>query len=125
MHSFNCDSLSVASPGSVRASLIEKLRQLADDLEDVDKCLAARPPRSALNTWTTAERGVPCLVGLPLGHPILSDGKLTYSSELFYLDPHRGVARTMSRWYRLGTRVDPEFWAERLCGRAYPTEDTL
>jgi len=56
---------------------------------------------------------VPCLIGRPMGHPSIFDGKTACSSELFYLDPARGIARTMSRWYHLGTRVDAEYRSER------------
>jgi hypothetical protein len=71
-----------------------------------------------MNSWTLGRRSVPCLIGRPLGHPAILDGKPACSSELFYFDPERGIARTMSRWYRLGTRVDPDYWTERLAGRS-------
>ncbi|MGO6791073.1 hypothetical protein ACCT17_34160 [Rhizobium ruizarguesonis] len=100
--------------GSAPAALIAKLRQLADDLEDIDRCLAARPPTASFNSWTLGRRTVPCLVGRPMGHPSITDGKSACSSELFYFDEERGIARTMSRWYRLGTRVNPEYWEDRL-----------
>ncbi|MFA1676067.1 DUF6634 family protein [Rhizobium mongolense] len=36
------------------------------------------------------------------GHPHLKDGREIVTSQLFYLDPERAVARTLNRWYRLG-----------------------
>lgn len=112
------DSAFVAWNGVSRSLLIDRLRRLANDLEDIDRCLEARAPRAAMNSWTVGRRFVPCLVGRPLSHPAIPDGKPACSSELFYFDPERGVARTMSRWYRLGTRVEPDYWAERLAGRS-------
>lgn len=104
--------------GMSRLSLIACLRRLADDLEDVERCWEAQTPMAAINSWSLGKRAVPCLIGRPLGHPAISDGKPACSSELFYFDPYRGIARTMSRWYRLGTRVDPDYWNERMAGRS-------
>ncbi|MGO4117005.1 DUF6634 family protein [Rhizobium leguminosarum] len=118
---FDGDSHHFLCSGSDPASLIARFRQLADDLEDIDKCLAARPRTASLNSWALGQRTVPCLIGRPIGHPIVSDGRTACSSELVYLDPDRGVARTMSRWYRLGTRVDPEYWGERLREEVNPS----
>ncbi|ASR08855.1 hypothetical protein CHY08_18125 [Rhizobium leguminosarum bv. viciae] len=110
--------------GMSQAPLVDRLRRLADDLENIDKSLGARPPVASLNSWTLGHRAVPCLIGRPIGHPVISDGKPACSSELFYLDAERGFARTMSRWYRLGTRVDPEYWGERFREKGKPFEDS-
>ena len=104
--------------GVSRSSLVQKLRCLADDLENVGKCNDPLVRPVAINTWALAQRSVPCLIGRTLGHPSIGDGRPALSSELFYLDPERGIARTMSRWYRLGTRVDPDYWSEDLAGRS-------
>ncbi|OWV90374.1 DUF6634 family protein [Rhizobium sp. R693] len=111
--------------GGARASLIESLRRLADDLENLDQCAEAQAPSAAMNSWTLGKRAVTCIIGRPIGHPLIYDGRPAFSSELMYFDPERGLARTMSRWYRLGTRVEPEYWSERLRGRAGLLEDTL
>ncbi|QRM56891.1 hypothetical protein F3Y30_11350 [Sinorhizobium sp. BG8] len=111
------DSLIEGWFGMPRASLIEDLRKLACDLESVDGCVQAPSPSVAINSWSLARRTVPCLIGRPIGHPSIRDGKQALSSELFYFDPERGIARTMSRWYRLGTRVDPEGWDEGMGDR--------
>ncbi|AJD41707.1 MULTISPECIES: DUF6634 family protein [Rhizobium] len=110
------DSVFQAWFGMSRTCFIESLRCLADDLENVDQCAQALSPDVAINTWALAKRAVPCLIGRPIGHPSVADGKPAASSELFYLDPERGIARTMSRWYRLGTRVDVEYWSDRVAG---------
>ena len=44
------------------------------------------------------------LKGIVTGHPRLQDGKEIITSQLFYLDPDRGIARTMNNWYRLSNR---------------------
>lgn len=98
--------------GMSRETLVHALRCLADDLENVSNNLEALPT-VAINSWALSQRSVPCLMGRTLGHPAIGDGRPALSSELFYLDPERGVARTLSRWYRLGTRVDPGYWNER------------
>jgi hypothetical protein len=112
------DSLFQEWYGLPKASFVERLRRLANDLENVEQCSEAQAPGAAMNSWTLGSRSVPCLIGRPLGHPAIFDGKPACSSELFYFDPERGIARTMSRWYRLGTRVDPDYWTERLAGRS-------
>ncbi|MGO7904198.1 DUF6634 family protein [Rhizobium leguminosarum] len=62
------------------------------------------------------ERSVPCLVGRTTGHPGITDNRVACTTELFYLDKEHGLARTMSRWYRLGARVPPDFWNDRVRG---------
>lgn len=116
------DSISRAWFETHGAALIEKLRRLADDLENIDRCADAIALKAAMNSWTLGMRSVPCLIGRPVGHPVISDAKPAFSSELFYLDPIRGVARTLSRWYRLQGRVDPEYWSERLRENVGPSE---
>lgn len=44
------------------------------------------------------------LSGVVCGHPRLEDGKEIVTSQLFFLDPDRGIARTMNNWYRLSKR---------------------
>ncbi|RWX13635.1 hypothetical protein EHI42_19770 [Rhizobium hidalgonense] len=116
------DSIFERWRGSQPKTLIDNLRRLADDLEDIDACVVARPPATSINSWAIAQRAVPCLIGRPMGHPVVSDGKSACSSELFYLDAERGIARTMSRWYSLGTRVDPEYWGEKFRHMGKPFE---
>lgn len=45
------------------------------------------------------------LSGVVSGHPRLADGREIITSQLFYLDEGRGLARTMNRWYRLYSSV--------------------
>lgn len=108
----SCDSAIQTWFGMSRTSLAASLRNLADDLESIPDDVEALPA-VAINSWALVQRPVPCLMGRTLGHPSIGDGRPALSSELFYFDPERGVARTLSRWYRLGTRVDPGYWNER------------
>ncbi|MCY1304647.1 hypothetical protein D9M70_544080 [compost metagenome] len=103
--------------GMSRTSLVAKLRSLADDLEASNSIDVGALPAVAINSWAIAQRPVPCLMGRTLGHPSIGDGRPALSSELFYLDSERGIARTMSRWYRLGTRVDPDYWNRSVARR--------
>ncbi|MFN7090865.1 MAG: DUF6634 family protein [Allorhizobium sp.] len=41
--------------------------------------------------------------GIVTGHPLLPDGDEVVTSQLIYMNPDIGLARTLSRWYRLGT----------------------
>lgn len=109
--------------GTSRAKLVEKLRRLADDLENIDRQPDRTAPEVTMNSWTLGKRTVPCLLGCPIGHPSIGDGKSAYSSELFYLDQERGIARTLSRWYQLGTRAAPGCWEERLPKKPGPSGD--
>jgi hypothetical protein len=92
--------------GMNRLALACHLRRLADDIErlnpDFDDLVA-------INSWTLTKRDVPCLTGHPTGHPVIGDGRQARTSELFYFDPEKGIARSFSRWYRLGTRAYPAY----------------
>jgi hypothetical protein len=100
--------------GSDASSLIANLNDLLRDLEGINlrgrvdfKC-----PAPEINQWALAKRAVPCLIGNVTGHPTLGNGA-TATSELFYIDPERGYARTLSRWYHLRTPIVPESFAFR------------
>ena len=44
------------------------------------------------------------LIGTVIGHPRLCDGRTILTSNVAVLKVDTGLARTMSRWYRLGDR---------------------
>lgn len=95
--------------GMRRLELAAKLRLLADDVE------RGEPPTAdtvgaAVDQWALARRSVPCLIGIPSGHPTVEDGAPFFSSELFFMDIEQGFARSFSRWYQLHNRVEPDFW---------------
>ena len=87
-----------------------KLRALAVDLEALaaghlpDVTVLEDAP--ILDRWSLAERSVPCLIGMQSGHPLLTGNAGMVTSGLYFLDLKAGVARTLSRWYRLGREQD-------------------
>lgn len=89
--------------GYSKTGLVEKLRRLADDLEDAETSAKANVPGAFLKDWFLVQRSVPSLVGQSFGHPNIVDGRTACTSQLFFLDERRGLARTLSRWYSLGS----------------------
>lgn len=100
--------------GMTSEALIAHLRQLADELEIVERGTTPLASKVLINDWALARRTVPCLMGFPTAHPKIEDGSPICSSGLYYLDESRGLARSFSRWYRLGRRVAPEFWNQKI-----------
>lgn len=92
---------------STAARTTERLRSLADDLETISEGVVVRPPTALLTSWSFATRASPCLIGHAFGHPNIDDGRRAYTSEIYYVDPSRRLARTLSRWYQLGTYEPP------------------
>lgn len=43
------------------------------------------------------------LTGIVDGHPTLRPGRKITTSQVYFIDSDRGIARTLSRWYRLGS----------------------
>lgn len=59
-----------------------------------------------LDRWQIASRTVPCLIGLSTGHPKLpGKERPIITSDLLLLSETVGLARTGSRWYRLGKKA--------------------
>ena len=66
--------------------------------------LAAAP---MLDFWAiTAVDGCLALTGVVTGHPVLEHGARIITSPLLWLSDDRRAARTLSRFYRLGARMD-------------------
>lgn len=89
------------SPATV-LRLFDDLTKLDDGTLDIASVLAHAPEISDYKLvlgWSHA------LSGRVQGHPRLEDGNKVITSQLFYLDPGLGLARTMNRWYRLGGSV--------------------
>lgn len=105
------DASSIAWFGMTRVELVHRLRELADEVES--SSISASGPITRIDCWTVARRAVPCLIGVPTSHPNISNGKPFFSSELYYLDIERRIARSFSRWYALGDQVDPGYWEQR------------
>lgn len=88
---------------------IENFERLAADLRGIldgsspSEAQLAAAPLIDYYQWVT--RPVTCLAGHISGHPLgsSSNGR---TSELMYIAKRKGWARTRSRYYRLGRRVD-------------------
>lgn len=87
-----------AEPSVVRR-IFDDLTQVHDGTLDVAAIRAQAPTLDSYRLvlgWSHALRGV------VHGHPSLVDGGDIVTSQLVYLDTSNGLARTASRWYRLG-----------------------
>ncbi len=97
------DALEARWRWSTEAGTIERLRSLADDLEAAAAGRVAEHAMPLIPSWSFGTRVAPCLVGHVFGHPSIGDGRRAITSEVYYVDPSRRLARTLSRWYKLGT----------------------
>ncbi|MEO9960688.1 MAG: DUF6634 family protein [Nisaea sp.] len=79
------------------ASLIADLQEIIDKGWPSSDEL---PDAPVLDCWGLSHTRVPCIVGSVTGHPELEGGITT--SALYAWSRSLGVARTQSRWYRLG-----------------------
>ncbi|PDT09998.1 hypothetical protein CO655_15490 [Rhizobium sp. M1] len=93
---------------STASRTIGRLRSLADDLEALADGWLPERSTALMTSWAFATRAAPCLVGHAFGHPSIDDGRRALTSEVYYVDPSRRLARTLSRWYQLGTYDPPE-----------------
>src|SRR3546814_1327962 len=60
-----------------------------------------------LDFWYLTERGlVLALGGIVTGHPNLADGAHVRTSALLWIADDKSIARTISRFYRLGTPLE-------------------
>lgn len=92
--------------------LIDRLRLLADDLERLHRGVApsladlSSAPR--LDRWDVIPRLDVCLSGEVVRHPRFGSHSCLVTSSLWAFDPDAGWARTLSRYYALGTRAPAE-----------------
>lgn len=93
--------------------LVQKIRAAADDLRRLEE--GWRPSQSdlrdavILEDWMIAGEpltGQTVFWGRSIGHPILGDRFIT-TSPLIWISQDRTIARTLSRWYRLGKCASP------------------
>lgn len=88
----------------------ERLHGLVADMERIRRGtpymeLAADAP--LLDFWSLGTHAEICLVGRATGHPLLPGARRPIStSSLWMISKDRQFARTLSRWYRLGTPAD-------------------
>jgi hypothetical protein len=93
--------MSIRTPDEIR-DLLQRLRRERPYLQrgeippEID--LSKAP---ILDNWAFSIEPRRRLIGTVTGHPRLPDGWIT-TSPLVWIDPDRGVARTISRYYRLG-----------------------
>jgi len=89
--------------------MIQKLQALLDDLVAVAQGDLPDQDRledaPLIDNWYLATRQIMCLRGEITGHPLLGYTPHGITSDLWLLAPQRGFARTMSRYYRLGSRT--------------------
>lgn len=89
---------------------IQRLEKIIDDLwlvtgATIHKHLAF-DDAPLLERWQLASRTVPCLIGLSTGHPKLpGEERPIITSDLLMFSETAGLARTASRWYRLGKKA--------------------
>lgn len=86
---------------------IMKYGRLADDLRfalsNPLQPFADTHELPIIEDWSMSTRLAPCLIGAGYGHPDFPGRQFPFtSSELVLFAPDVGVARTRSRWYRLG-----------------------
>ncbi len=92
-------NLNISAP----EEMVEIYRRLASDLEKVERDgPESIAPDASISDWMIAKRAVPILLGTVLGHPHVADGKPAATTEIVYWDDHWQLARTLTRWYRLG-----------------------
>jgi len=81
-----------------------RIHRLSDDLRAIEELrgptLEEFLAAPVLEDWGIGTRIEPALFGTVTGHPDRPDGRVV-TSGLFYLDDRIGIARTLSRWYRL------------------------
>ena len=84
---------------------VTRLHRLADDLTKIaaDEMPTPEDLEDApiLDRYAMADVSLRCLIGQQSGHPELQ-GKFIRTSELWFMAPDLGWARTLSRFYRLG-----------------------
>lgn len=87
---------------------VDRLRHLLDDLEQIQ---AGHHPREAdlskaptLENWCIAERRTIALAGAVTSHPTVPNGHTVCTSDLWFVAPSLGYARTLNRLYALGSR---------------------
>jgi hypothetical protein len=85
-----------------------RLEQLARDLRAIvaGNLTIDNVESVELADWRLTYRRVLSLNGVSIAHPTLGT-KPIHTSEVYFIDLDRGVARTLSRWYRLTTPFTP------------------
>lgn len=86
----------------------QRLRGLLADLERIqaghhpDEVDLANAP--TIDNWCIAERRTIALAGAVNKHPTIPNGRSVCTSDLWFIAPALGYARTLNRFYALGSR---------------------
>lgn len=86
-----------------------RLKALVADLERLKLGIHPDPTliegAAYIRDWSLATRSVTCLKGYIEGHPAIRSGRMAVTSDIWVWAPEEGYARTLSRYYALGTRA--------------------
>lgn len=87
--------------------MVSNLLSLAQDIERLGTpdYIRSLRPEATISRWYLTPSEVFTLRGEVSGHPDLQNGPIE-TSQLFFMDQKFGLARTLSRWYRLGVPLD-------------------
>ncbi len=92
---------------------IERLDRLASDLRRIRNGQLPTPAEiekmPLINGWKMSALMLPSLVGTITGHPEIGmtvNRDMSMTSDLWVLAPKYGFARTLSRFYALGSQLD-------------------
>jgi len=107
--------MAILFPGADSAeSIIDCANRLATDIErlvaDGSPSAADLSSAPVLDHWRPAPRILTCLAGMVTGHPIVRDGRMMLTSQLFAIDEEARWARSWSRLYSLRSPGDPPTW---------------
>jgi hypothetical protein len=88
-------------------SLERSLTRLLSDIQDFRAgemlCPETLSDAPVIDQWSYGLVQARCIVGSIREHPILGKQARVHTSQLVFIDPENGWARTWSRYYRLGT----------------------
>lgn len=103
-----CDPL--ALPPGARRRRLDRTRAAIERLAQGEGPSSEELNRAPLlDSWAVADRaGLPVLTGIVTGHPRLPAHSWVRTSPLVWLAEDRTAARTSSRWYRLGSRLEDD-----------------
>lgn len=92
------------------ASAADQYEALAADFRQVLREGYPKLPDDTplLENFVFGKRTVTCLKGTAFGHPSLNATVSTTTSALALINLDAGVARTQSRWYRLGQQLQQD-----------------
>jgi hypothetical protein len=98
-------------PAHITPDLARRLRALADDGERLELGRSVSPvllqKAPLLEDWAPAVRPEGLrLIGYATSHPLLGD-RAVVTSPVWFADPDGTWVRTLSRFYRLGSPIDP------------------